>query len=95
MQTWQGYIIALNQQSLPNTSMPQVAPYEATSSEKGKTGFMDLIEAKPQIQARYDAMSSTWEGAEPSEKAVSQGLFKSEAMPLEQKKTTQAKSFTG
>lgn len=84
MQNWKDYIIALNQQSLPAASMPQVAPYETSSSQKGKTGFMDLIEQKPEIQARYDAMKGTWEGPEATEKAVLQGVFKSEHMPLEE-----------
>jgi hypothetical protein len=93
MQTWQGYITALNQQSHPTSSMPQVAPYETTSSEYGKTGFMDLLVKNPQIQARYDAMQGTWEGPEASEKAVSKGLFKTEAMPLEQKQTASKKEM--
>lgn len=91
MQNWKDYIIALNKQSLPAASMPQVAPYETSSSEKGKTGFMDLIEQKPEIQARYDAMKGTWEGPEASEQAVMQGVFKTEFMPLEQKQTPNKK----
>ena len=83
MQTWQGYITALNQQSHPTATMPQVAPYESTSSEKGKTGFMDLLESKPKITANYDAMSSTWLGAKASEEAEMKGVFKSESMPLD------------
>ena len=76
---------ALGAQTLPVASMPQVAPYETTSSETGKTGFMDLLVAKPQIQARYDAMQPTWEGIQPSDAAISQGLFKTESMPIQQK----------
>ena len=83
MQNWQGYITALNQQSHPTNSMPQVPRYETSSSKTGKTGFMDLIASKPEITAKYDAMSSTWVGAEATEQAVVKGLFKSEAMPVD------------
>ena len=92
MQHWSEYITALNKQSLPATSMPQVAPYETSSSEKGKVGFMDLIEKQPEIQARYDAMKGTWEGPEASENAVLKGLFKSEHMPLDLPKYETSKS---
>lgn len=87
MQTWQGYITALNQQSHPAGSMPQTAPFETTSSKYANSGFLDVLVSSPQIQARYDAMQGTWEGPEASEKAVSKGMFKTEAMPIEQKQT--------
>ena len=51
--------------------------YPATSSEQGKTGFVDLVPPRPDIQARYDAMSPEWEGVVPTNKAVIQGLFSS------------------
>jgi hypothetical protein len=40
---------------------------------------------KPEIQARYDAMSGSWEGVQASESAISQGVFKTESMPINQK----------
>lgn len=86
-QLWAGYTKALSNQSLPTTSMPETAPFETSSSEKGKVGFMDLIVKQPQIQARYDAMQPTWEGIQPSDAAISQGVFRTESMPLQQKQT--------
>lgn len=83
-QHWEGYITAIGGQKTPQTSMPQVVPYETTSSETGKTGFMDLLlsPAQKQIQARYDAMSGSWEGVDASEANAS--LFKTEHAPLKQ-----------
>ncbi len=84
-QHWQGYLAALGAQKIPKTSMPAVAPYETSSSQTGVTGFMDLTPAQPQIQARYDAMQGTWEGPSAADKALTSGLFKTEAMPIQQK----------
>lgn len=84
---WEGYMKALGAQKIPNTTMPQVAPYETSSSATGKTGFMDLLVSPPQqaIQARYDAMQGSWEGVSPSESAATSNLFKAESMPIQQK----------
>ena len=82
---WQGYITALGAQKTPQSSMPSVAPYETSSDQKGVTGFMDLNPSQPNIQARYDAMQGTWEGPAAAEKAISKGVFKTEAMPIQQK----------
>jgi hypothetical protein len=46
---------------------------------------MDLVPRQPAIQARYDAMQGTWEGPTAADKAISKGLFKTEAMPIQQK----------
>ncbi len=79
---WKGYITALSGYQTPSTSVPA---YQTSSSETGVSGFMDLFVRKPEIQARYDAMSGSWEGVQASENALSQGLFKTEAMPINQK----------
>lgn len=84
-QHWTGYLAALGAQKIPQTTMPAVAPYETSSSEKGVAGFMDLNPSQPQIQARYDAMQGTWEGVSATDKALSKGLFKTESMPIQQK----------
>lgn len=81
---WTGYLKALGEMKAPKTTMPAVAPYQTSSDEKGKTGFMDLLVQNPQIQARYDAMSGSWEGIQASEGAVSNSVFKTESMPLKQ-----------
>lgn len=90
-QHWSGYLSALGAQKPPQTSMPDVAPYETSSNQTGVTGFMDLFPKQPQIQARYDAMQGTWEGPQASDEALTKGLFKTEAMPLEQKQTPNKK----
>ena len=82
---WTGYLKALGEMKVPTTTMPAVAPYQTSSDEKGKTGFMDLLVANPEIQARYDAMSGSWQGIQASEGAVSNNLFKTDSMPLKQK----------
>ena len=84
-QHWSGYLNAIAGQKVPDTTMPQTAPYETSSNEKGVTGFMDLLVKQPQIQARYDAMQGTWEGPAAADKAISKGVFKTEAMPIQQK----------
>ena len=82
---------ALGVQKLPTTTMPETAPYETSSSETGKVGFMDLLVKNPEIQARYDAMQGTWEGPAAADSALSQGLFKAESMPIEQKQSVAKK----
>lgn len=84
-QHWQGYVAALGAQKVPQTTMPAVAPYETSSNEIGVAGFLDIFPKQPQIQARYDAMQGTWEGVSATDKALSKGLFKTEAMPINQK----------
>jgi hypothetical protein len=84
-QHWSGYLAALGNQKIPVTSMPTAAPYETSSNQAGVSGFMDLVPRQPAIQARYDAMQGTWEGPTAADKAISKGLFKTEAMPIQQK----------
>jgi len=84
-QHWTGYLSALGAQKIPQTTMPDVAPYETSSNQTGVTGFMDLFPKQPQIQAKYDAMQGTWEGPAAADKAISKGLFKTESMPIQQK----------
>lgn len=84
-QHWTGYLNAISGQKTPQTSMPTTVPYETSSSETGVTGFMDLLVKQPKIQARYDAMQGTWEGPQAADKAISTGVFKTEAMPINQK----------
>lgn len=84
-QHWSGYLAALGGQKVPSSTMPTVAPYETSSNETGVTGFMDLLVKQPKIQAKYDAMQGTWEGPEAADKAISTGVFRTEAMPINQK----------
>jgi hypothetical protein len=44
---------------------------------------MDIMPRKNAAhQTKYDAMTGSWAGVDASNKAVSQGLFKSEAAPV-------------
>ena len=66
MQThWSGYLNAVGKMT-PKSSNT----FENTSSKVGVSGFLDLKPAKPEFQAKYDAMSGSWEGVTASEKAT-------------------------
>lgn len=73
---WQQYVAALGKSTKPTSTSSVVAsgdasyPFETTSTKIGVSGFMDLKPANPEFQARYDAMSGSWEGVHASEKAV-------------------------
>jgi hypothetical protein len=79
---WSGYLNAVGGTPVPQSSMP--APYPTSDSSTGKTGFLDLAVKKPDIQERYDAMSGSWAGVQASEGAITSGVFKTEAMQLDQ-----------
>jgi hypothetical protein len=66
---------------VPQSSMP--APYPTSDSTKGTSGFLDLQVKKPDIQAKYDAMSGSWAGVEASTAAIKNGVFSTEAMPID------------
>jgi hypothetical protein len=67
---WSGFLTALGKSSSPASS--NSVPFETSSSKIGVSGFLDLKPANPAFQARYDAMSGSWEGVSASEKAVLQ-----------------------
>ena len=46
-------------------------PYKETTP----TGFLQFRPRDPVTQARFDAMSKTWEGVEATEKAIADGLY--------------------
>ena len=80
---WSGYITALGK--APSPTSTNTIPFENTSTIIGVSGFLDL---KPistnssQFQAKYDAMSGTWEGVAASDKAtLNQKSDKTEFMP--------------
>ena len=81
--SWTGYTKAVGEHDHPICATPPIAKYPATSGDKWWTGFQALIPANPDIQAKYDAMSATWEGVAPTNASVINGLFSSEAMPLD------------
>ena len=71
---WDQYLNAVGGAKHPEST----SRYETSSSEKEKTGFHDLEPQRPDLQARYDAMSAEWEGVYPTDQAMIQGLFSSE-----------------
>ena len=72
-QHWAGYVAAIG--ARPASSMPPVKVYDST-------GFLNIEPARPEVQARYDAMSATWNGVEATNKALGHGLFSTDAMPI-------------
>lgn len=62
---WDGYLKALDKSPQPTST--NSAPLETSSSAIGVSGFLDLKPKQPEIQARYDAMSGSWEGISASE----------------------------
>ena len=79
---WEGYLNALGKASVPQSSVPA---YQTSSSDLGVSGFLDMTPKNPDIQARYDAMSGSWAGVDASNKAISNGVFSTDAMPIQQK----------
>jgi len=77
---WSGFLNAVSSKQIPQTS--KVAPYPTTDSSTGTSGFLDVMPRNVNVQAKYDAMAGSWAGVDASNKAVSQGLFKSEAAPV-------------
>ena len=85
-QHWAGYLKAVGGTPVPATSHPPVATYKTTDDSKGNTGFLDLNPKKPEVQARYDAMSGSWEGVKASDAALKNGVFATEFASLKSRK---------
>ena len=68
---WEQYLVGIGKSQKP-TSTSSVLPFDNTSSKIGVSGFLDLkpVPSNNEFQARYDAMSGSWEGVSASEKAV-------------------------
>jgi hypothetical protein len=57
--------------------LPQYADYTtALAVHTPATGFKQFAPRDPETQAKYDAMQSTWQGVESSDKAIAAGLYK-------------------
>ena len=77
---WSGFLNALGK--APSTTSTNTVPFENTTTKIGVSGFLDLKPANNDFQARYDAMSGSWEGVSASEKAtLNQKADKTEFMP--------------
>ncbi len=63
---WSGYLNAVGKTSAPTSSNT----FQNTSTQIGVSGFLDLKPADTTFQAKYDAMSGSWEGVHASEKAT-------------------------
>jgi hypothetical protein len=58
-------------------ALPQYADYtKALAVHTPATGFKEFAPRDPETQAKYDAMQSTWQGVESSDKAIAAGLYK-------------------
>lgn len=86
-QHWSTYLKALGAAKVrpDNSNEKPVVPYATSSSANDVTGFQWLKPAQPDIQARYDAMSGSWEGVSASDAALAKGVFSTDAMPIVQK----------
>ena len=73
---WKGYVDAV----AGNRPTSSVDIYPNTDSRVGTSGFLDLKPLTPEIQARYDTMSPSWEGIKASETAIKNGVFRTEFM---------------
>ena len=62
---WDGYLKAIGKSPQPTST--NTIQLETSSSAKGVSGFLDLKPKQPEIQAKYDAMSGSWEGVLASE----------------------------
>jgi len=83
---WGGYINALGKTGTPTST--NSIQFQNTSTQIGVSGFLDLkpTNINSQFQARYDAMSGSWEGVSASEKAtLKQKSDKTEFMPYSMK----------
>lgn len=76
---WNGYLKAFDKQVI-----------QPPASSNASTGFLSLTPKQPEIQARYDAMSGSWEGVNATNKALAHGLFSTDPMPI-QKQTVHNK----
>ena len=81
---WEQYLKGIGATQKP-TSTSSVST-DNTSTKIGVSGFLDLrpvSTSAQQFQARYDAMSGSWEGVSASEKAVLKSKTdKTEFMPF-------------
>jgi hypothetical protein len=60
--------------TVPTTA--QYASYEKSVSKfSAPTGFLEFSPRNPNVQAKYDAMQSSWQGVESSDKAIASGLY--------------------
>lgn len=83
---WEQYLNAIGGRPMPASTNSE--PFPNSSSKIGVSGFLDLKPAKPEIQARYDAMQPTWEGISATNSAIFvHDMFKNNTMTFKQNNT--------
>ena len=86
---WEGYLKALGTNKKPNTTIDQgVKPFPTTEGNTVSTGFVEWKTPNPEIQARYDAMSGSWEGIKASEAAAASSVYKGNYVTVEKTGST-------
>jgi hypothetical protein len=83
--SWQGYITALGAQKPPASNIDVGFPFPNTEGNTTSSGFIEWKAKDPKTQAKYDAMSDSWQGVKASESASASSIFRAEFMPLEHK----------
>jgi len=83
---WEGYIKALGGQKPPKHSIDLGVPFPTTEGNTISTGFVEWKTKNPAQQARYDAMSGSWEGVQASEAAAASSIYKPDFLPVDQNK---------
>jgi hypothetical protein len=83
---WDGYVKALGGQKPPHHTIDQgTKPFPTTEGNTVSTGFVEWKAKNPTQQARYDAMSGSWEGIKASEAAAASSIYKPEYVSVEKK----------
>jgi hypothetical protein len=65
----------------PNGTEPVVLKQYKDYTESTAVSFKTFAPRDPTTQAKYDAMSPTWEGVDPTNSALSRGEFRLDAVP--------------
>jgi hypothetical protein len=81
---WKGYITAIGGSKAPASNIDQGMPFSNTEGGVS-SGFVEWKPNNKEVQARYDAMNTSWEGVEASENAASTNIFKHSFMPVNHK----------
>jgi len=85
---WQGYLNAIGAMAYPDKSIDlgvQTKPFPNTTGNNISSGFQEWRAQDPDIQAKYDAMSGSWQGIQASESKGVTSVFKPISMPVQNK----------
>ena len=59
----------------PPALLDHYAKYTKAIEHTTATGFLEFAPRDPVTQSKYDAMQSTWQGEESSNKAIAEGVY--------------------